>query len=495
MNIYGIDIGAAGARIARVEKKLRGYSVKRLKAVPAGGDLSTALKAALKEMEFDPMDDIVAAVFPKDRVSIRVLTMALEDGKKIAEALPFEIESLVPFDAESMVIAHQLARMEKGETRVCATFAPKTEFERFLEILGAAGVDPDYVVPAPFAVTAAIAGDDPADALMVDIGSASVMILAARGGVVALAHASDMGASALADGLAGAEGADETQTRLSSFAGRLAREIKLVMASASREGGPFQPPKISLCGGPAADLKLQNLLAERLGAPVERASVEGDDAPRDLDGQRDRRGARTIFASALGAALIAARDPDTRMNFRTGAHKKSGGLAGAGRQTILTAALAVVFVFAWIGAHIAEGMRLDGKYGAIKNELRVEFKKAMPEVSNIVSEIAQLKGALAALESRAAALGPAMAEKDTFLDLFTGVTDSVPQGARLDITELTYEWDRMLLSGRTDSFERVEQFRENLEKLEWAGKAVVEGAKTGLAGGGVEFKMTLNVAR
>ncbi|MBF0635216.1 MAG: PilN domain-containing protein, partial [Nitrospinae bacterium] len=188
-------------------------------------------------------------------------------------------------------------------------------------------------------------------------------------------------------------------------------------------------------------------------------------------------------------------DPDTRANFRVGSNKKSGGFTGARRQAILTAALAGVFVLAWVGSYIAEGMRLDAKYGALKNELRAEFKKAMPEVTNIVSEMAQLKSAIAALETKAGALGPALAEKDPFLDRFTSVTDSVPEGARLDIAEFTYEWDRILLSGKTDSFERVEQFRNNLEKLDWAGKAVVEGAKTGIAGGGVEFKITIGSAR
>jgi hypothetical protein len=41
----------------------------------------------------------------------------------------------------------------------------------------------------------------------------------------------------------------------------------------------------------------------------------------------------------------------------------------------------------------------------------------------------------------------------------------------------------------------VEQFRANLENLEWIDKAVVEGAKTGLTGGGVEFKLSINVSR
>jgi general secretion pathway protein L len=494
MNIYGIDIGAAGVKIAQVEKKLRGYSVKRLKAVQTGGDPSATLKSALKEMGFDPMEDTVAAVFPKNLVSTRVIAIAVGDERKITEALPFELESLVPFDAENMVIGHQLTRTKKGGTQVAAAFASKPGFTRFLEILGGAGADPDYVIPAPFAIGAAVAGSNPPDAVTVDIGAVSVLILATRAGALILAHTADMGTEYLADTPALAAGAGGTDAHLPSFAERLAREIRLAMAAVSRGGEPFSPPRISLCGGPATDLKLQSLLAESLGLPVERAKTEGDDAPCDLDGLRDRWGKPPIFTAALGAALIAAKDPDTRANLRMGAYGKRGGLVGARRQAILTAALAAVFVFAWAGAYIAEGMRLDGKYGALKNELRAEFKKAMPEVTNVVSEIAQLKSALAALESKAAALGPALGEKDAFLDRFTGVTDSAPEGAKLDITEFTYEWDRILLSGKTDSFERVEQFRKNLEKLEWAAKAVVEGAKTGLAGGGVEFKMTLGVA-
>jgi general secretion pathway protein L len=495
MNIYGIDIGVASVKIAQVEKKLRGYSVKRLKAFPTGGDPSGALRDALAQMGFDPREDTVAAVFPKDGVSTRLLKMPLGDDKKIAEALPFELEAVVPFDAEQMVIAHQLTRTKNGETQVGVAFAPKHAFARFLSIFGAAGADPDYVIPESFAIPAALGGVNRAPAVTVDIGRSSVLILATRGGSLVLAHTADVGVDTFAGASATTDTKGETQAPLSIFADGLARQVKLVMTSASEQGDPFSPPKVSLCGGLAADAKLQSLLAARLGVPVERADAEGDDAPCDIDGLRDRWGRPPIFVSALGAALIAVKDPDTRANFRTGSEKKSGGFSGARRQAILTAALAAVFVFAWIGAYIAEGMGLDGKYGALKNELRAEFKKAMPEVTNIVSEAAQLKSALTALGSRATALGPALAEKDPFLDRFASVTDSIPEGARLDITEFTYEWDRILLSGKTDSFEKVEQFRNNLEKLEWAGKAVVEGAKTGIAGGGVEFKMTLGAAR
>lgn len=495
MNIYGIDIGSSSVKVTQVEKKLRGYTVKRLKAVQAGADPAGALKSALAQMGFDPREDTVAVVFPKDRVSTRVLTMALADDKKIAEALPFELESLVPFDAEKMVIAHQLTRRKNGEPEVGVAYAPKLEFTRFLSMLDRAGADPDYVIPSQFAITAALGSASLADAVTVDVGVSTVLVLATRGVSLVLASTADMGAD-IAENLSSAiDGGAEAEAGLSLFADRLAREIKLVIAGASKDGEPFTPSKISLCGGMAADAKLKSLLAERIGVPVERASAEGDNAPSEIDGARDRWGRPPIFAPALGAALLAAKDPDTRANFRTGSHKKRGGFTGARRQAVLTAALAAVFVFAWIGAYIAEGVRLDGKYGALKNELRAEFKKAMPEATNIVSEVAQLKSALTAMESRAGSLGPALAEKDPFLDRFTSVTDSVPEGARLDIVEFTYEWDRILLSGRTDSFERVEQFRNNLEKLDWAGKAVVEGAKTGIAGGGVEFKMTIGPAR
>lgn len=495
MNIYGIDIGEAGIKIAQVERKLRGYSVKRLKAVQAGDNPSSALREALSQMGFDSREDAVAAVFTKDRVSTRVFTMAIREEKRVAEALPFELESLVPFDAESMVIAHQLARTKNGETQVSAAFTPKPEFEMFLSIFAGAGADPDYVIPAPFAITAAVVGANPADALTVDIGASAVMIVAARAGSLLMSHTADMRAQAMTDNSMTSTREGETANRLSYLSEKLVREIRLVMAALSRGGEPFSPTKISLCGGMAADLKLQNTLAERLGVPIERASAEGDGAPSDLEGLRDRWGKAPIFAPALGAALIAVKDHDTRANFRIGAYKKSGGFSGARRETILTSALVAVFVCAWLGAYIAEGIRLDGKYTALKNELRAEFKKAMPEVTNVVSEITQLKSSLVTLESKAAALRPALSEKDPFLDRFTGVTDSLPEGSKLDVTEFIYEWDRILLSGRTDSFEMVEQFRKNLEKLEWAGKAVVEGAKTGLAGGGVEFKITVGVAR
>jgi general secretion pathway protein L len=495
MNIYGIDIGEAAIKIAQVERKLRGYSVKRLKAVQGGGDPSASLKDALSQMGFDPREDAVAAVFTKDRVSTRVFTMAIGDEKKIAEAMPFELESLVPFDAENMVIAHQLARTEKGETQVSVAFTPKAEFDRFLSIFAGAGADPDYVIPAQFAMTAAVEGANQADALTVDLGAGAVMIVATRAGAPILSHTVDMGLQSNMGDSATAGRDGEAGGRLSSFPEKLAREIRLVMTALSRGSETFRPLKISLCGGVAGDVKLQETLAERIGVPVERASAEGDGAPCDLDGLRDRWGKPPIFAPALGAALIAVKDNETRANFRAGANKKSGGIAGARREAVLTLALVAVFVFAWLGAYIAEGIRLDGKYATLKNELRAEFKKAMPEVTNVVSEITQLKSALASLDSKSAALKPALTEKDPFLDRFTGVTEALPEGAKLDITELTYEWDRILLSGRTDSFEKVEQFRKNLEKLEWVGKSVVEGAKTGLAGGGVEFKITVGVAR
>jgi len=74
------------------------------------------------------------------------------------------------------------------------------------------------------------------------------------------------------------------------------------------------------------------------------------------------------------------------------------------------------------------------------------------------------------------------------------VTYAKPQNTRLDIEELTYEPGRLVLTGRTESYEKVDALKSNLEKLAWVGKARLEKARSSASKADVSFRIEVDMA-
>ncbi|MBN8609767.1 MAG: pilus assembly protein PilM [Deltaproteobacteria bacterium] len=91
----------------------------------------------------------VIAAMPTEDVSLRRVELPMAAARKVDELLPFEIESLIPFETDATQLEHQT--IESGDPTklhllVCA--APKAKIRQRLDQLAEVGLDPMALVPS-----------------------------------------------------------------------------------------------------------------------------------------------------------------------------------------------------------------------------------------------------------------------------------------------------------------------------------------------------------
>jgi len=476
-NVFGIDIGTRLMKVALLEKSLRGHEIKSLKTRSVEGldaeGISEELRSVITEMGYDSDDDRVAALFPAGKLSSRTIFVPLTRRQQIIETLTYEIESLTPFDAEDIVCDYVPIQASPEGTLLMAWIALRDDISSFLKIFHDAGVDPEMLIPAPSAAAALTGTGGEGGLALLDIGYGSTSVLLMIDGVPVAFHNTNAGTADLQP----APGENEPRQSLESFAAYIAVETRRLESAAGRSGQDVSIGRVVAVGGGADNAGARRALEAELGAKVESVEWSGD-----VEKSK-------VLAGAIGGALSLINEGGAGVNLGATGMDKRKSLSKNRAQATLAAVLFGLVAISYIISFAVDQARLDGRYEALKNSVRSEFHRALPDVKNIVSEKQQLKNALDEIRKKSRSLGGGLGERDMFLSRLNDLSLSAPKDMKLDVDELVYEPEKIIMSGRTESFEKVDVLKKNIEKLEWTRKVTVERAKAALAAGGINFRL------
>ena len=142
--ILGLDINDNYVTAVQVESGLKGYQVTACARVNIEGE--EGLDDALKELfeQNDLKSDICVAAIPGEHISYRNLRMPFKDVKKIRQTLPFEVEIMVPFPVEELVIDFTISD-SLDQSGILAVAAKKELISEYLAHLKSQGIDPDVL--------------------------------------------------------------------------------------------------------------------------------------------------------------------------------------------------------------------------------------------------------------------------------------------------------------------------------------------------------------
>lgn len=344
-NVLGLDLGSHTIKAVELRQALRGLEPAQMQLHPRaeidvpsedGRHQFAEGLARFTELHGLTTEHVVTAL-PSDRVSTRRLEFPFRERRKLAQAVPFELEGLIPFELEDVFIDWMLAGGERAGSVVAATVAQRSDVADTIGILDAAGCSP-RVLEAEGLCLANLAGvfDLSGTRLVVDLGhrktTACLMVdeqaIAARSipiGGLALTRAlsKDLGLS-----LDDAEqlkceqglfdmGFNSRSAGALAHLDRMAREL-LRTAEAYEDllGGPAveQLDQITLVGGGARLHRIDEYLAERLGVTCRRIAL-----PDEAEGAALVAGGDPlVFAPAIALALRGTSQTRTQMNFRQG---------------------------------------------------------------------------------------------------------------------------------------------------------------------------------
>ena len=437
MKIVGLHIEKGRVSAAIVEKGMRGAELKDSFSASFGPD--EELIAVLKERSRDWAGARIIASIPGEQFSQHLVHFPFSDRKRIEKALPFEIEESVPFPLDDVVLDHVVlgdnarGAETKGETPVLAIMLPKTALRKQLDLLAAAGIDPQAVVPSSIGLLAV--------ARMVPVEGAALLV-------------------------AGRDLCLKNKGTVLAF-----RSL-----SASRP-----------TGGAAHTLKAFEIAH---GVTVEKMLVLTADNPEGWDDMGialehvapEFKGKKSAEPVSLGLALSG------EINFRKGEYAYR--LADAGtrkrkRTLIVAGVISALLAVTNLGVKYYV---VQSGYGKLDSEIREIYRQAVPDAKSTADPVRQLKSRLDEAGKKFGVLGTG----SSALDAMRAVTDGIPKEVRVSFSEFSLENDRMKLQGEAQTFEAIDKIKAELQKAARFSEVTVLDTRMGVDNK-VKFRIDIKI--
>jgi len=430
--LVGIDIGTTAIKVAVLRTAYRKVQLVALGScdVALTGGIPEAIRGAMAAAMGDKVSagDGVATAIEGARGAFRHLTLPQSAQKQIGEVLPFELESLIPFDiADSVWDYRIMTRTEatpEGQIPLFAVVCRTEDIKARIDLVKSAlGAEPERVGVGGFPIANLVPmAPQLAEAgpiVLVDLGTQSSELLVLRNGEPLFARAISFGTQ----GLPGT-------------APRLAREIRTTIASFRSNGGAV-PAKIVLCGGGSFVSGAQVFLSGELGLPVEVL------APPQLDMSllaADKLAELPRFAKALGLA-VGLTGRAIGFDLRRGPLSYERGFAWVKEKVPVLAGLAAVVAVSFLFTAWAQLYAQGKERETLEKALSVVTKDVLGEETTSAARAQELLGQQTALNDE-----DPLPHADAF-DVMVKLSEDIPQSMIHDIEELDVQKGHAVIHG------------------------------------------------
>jgi type IV pilus assembly protein PilM len=150
MFYIGITLEKEAFRVAILKKEKNAIAIVSLQTFPFGPD-NVKLFYNLPPFHTGKRVQIISGLCSSE-IIIRKLHLPLKDKRKILSALPFQLETLIPFPTENALICPLLNRVSKQMTSVTVIAAAREQLSHHLDALKELDIEPDNVSCDPAAL-------------------------------------------------------------------------------------------------------------------------------------------------------------------------------------------------------------------------------------------------------------------------------------------------------------------------------------------------------
>jgi general secretion pathway protein L len=509
--ILGLDIGSHSVKAVEFRQTLRDVEVVQLRQLPIfdpapslGGELREFLQA-----HDLPIENVVVSL-SGDRVSTRRLSFPFRDRKKIGPAVPFEVESQVPFDLDDFFVDWEIVGESKVGSDVVATLAPRSEVSLLIETLRDAGLSPK-VVEAEGLVLSNLTQlfDLGGTRILVDIGHRKTTLCLCWEGRAVAARTVPIAGRAITQAIASERGLGEVEAERikmedgilagpSASAGalevvdRLARELVRTLGSLETllgEDGNHPLQEITLVGGSAHLHRVDEYLHSRTGLPVRKLALP----PAGTNAAIVAAGDPQLFAPALALAVRGSSQAKTRMNFRQDDLAVRMDFRAVGREfrwTGVLAAAAVVLAFVGVGVDAYLGNR---RASEIEQSSFALYHDVNPGGSPPRNLLRAMQDAVQKEQNRADTLGVYRGNLSA-LDVLTEVSARLPKQLNFVFEEFSVDRQVVQIKGHSPSAGDVDRLRSALAKYPPFAEITIGDINSDPRRGGQNFRVRISLA-
>ena len=401
--------------------------------------------------------------------------------KRAAAAFALEQDLPVGLDRLTVDVGRWLKPTREGQ-RALAFGLPRSQVEDLLERLGRAGLAPRFVSLDTLGLITAAEAAGVGDGVVLDLGHVKTTVLCFRKGRIAGLGFSEVAGAGLEKHLAQAQGLEPGQARerkesldspgrteelFGPLLDRLGRETERIVkaAFASLED---RPQSLYLCGGTSRLPGLGSFLGRRLSLELRELMPLAKAVEPDL-------------VAAVGLALA---EPgfDLGREFQARSSPK--------RPLIMAlVALALALGLGWANLHQALEQRRTNLGGLVAAE-KALVKKAVPNLTRIVSPLSQLRAEKTRLEQELESLKGGQGGR--VIDLLSDL-ERLASAQKIGLDEVVVDGGKITLSGTAGSFDILSAFQESL--LAQGGFAEVERRSGKMEGGSAGVRFSLEIKR
>lgn len=473
--VLGLEITPRFVRGAFLKTALRGSEMEYYTEVaipPASEEQSTTapLRAAVAEVLAEgsrPPDRIIAAL-DGELASLRLIDLPLGVEKKIAEVLPGELESLLPFEVSDAIVDYQIVGRDDLNLQLMTVATPRNNVAERLRLLHAAGVDPRELAvgAASFDGLGPLLGEALNDrtVLVIDVGATSTDFAVLTDGQCTFARTLSGGMDLVESG---------RRTQLGSA---LRRTLASYRAQRSED------PSLMLLAGETAPMEsARRWLTEQLG--IECGTVPVPSAP----GADDETAPRFAKAAALaGRAISRKRQLDLRQG-----EFASRAAAGEIRKHLRLIAVCVAAVL------LSFVVSLGARYRVARAE-HARLRTSLAEVSkDLLGEEASSAFHARELLTAGPRIDDPLPRFDAY-DVLEAISDSIPTDIQHDTRRLLIEIDddgdrgRFEIQGTVGTIAERDRLVEELQEHRCFSD-VEKGSISTAAGDRKDYKVAVRV--
>jgi type IV pilus assembly protein PilM len=209
--VIGLDIGSYSIKAVEIVNTFKSYEISAFyeNVIPQVEELDpdVVIPACMEQLfkENSLKADRIITAMPGQYISSRVMSFPFSDPRKVETAVMAEIEDVVPFDLDEMIVDHQILGTQAGKTAALVVMTRKNFLRSFLEHLQRINIDPKLVDVDSLAFynLSSYIDSDPSKSFgLVDIGHEKTSVCIVQGGLLRMFRSINLGGRYLSEFLA-----------------------------------------------------------------------------------------------------------------------------------------------------------------------------------------------------------------------------------------------------------------------------------------------------
>jgi type II secretion system protein L len=411
--------------------------------------------------------------FPPSLASYRNVTIPFKDARKIRQVLPFEVEPLLPFPLDEMVLDFQMVRQTEGSDLIAAA-VEKAKLQPVLDALAAFRLNPQLILPGGFPVAICLARWMEAEQfLYIDFDASGTTIFAAAQGTIHLVRSVYLGE------------ASET-VRMQTLTTQVKR---LLVAFETLYEFDLSPERLFFSGPGLSAERVEEAVGRFLEIPAEPVNLAAQpgarvqSAPDGVDGESANNPLALAFIDWQNIACLNFFQQRNALYRYWEAYRSS---------IVRTAAAAGVVLAVGMAGVVHETGHLKARVNRMDQQMTEVFTSTFPDASRIVDPLEQMRIRVREAKGRDRFAG-IREDGARNIDILNDLSRLVPPGTDVILTRFVRGEGSVLISGHTDTFNAVDDIKGALARSRFFKEITISSANMDKASNRVQFKLKLEL--